>query len=104
MASVTKDQLFLELAQFTEKVHDVLEDRDLKDFDDRLYYLGHLAMCARFFMIIHLGKPMNELLAIYKLESMSYGAASRPGEKGTLLKQAWLRFSETLRKDIESTN
>lgn len=104
MARVAMNQLYLELAHYTEQVHHALEDRDLKSFDDRMYYLGHLAMCARLFMMIHLGKPMDDLQELYKLESMSYGAASRPGERGAVVKQAWLHFSETLSQYIESND
>lgn len=96
------NELCVELAQYTAHVNQILEDKELQDFDDRLYYLGHLAMCARLFMIIHLGKPADELLEIYKVESNSYGAAGlRCGKRGEDAKQAWLRFAKVLKEYIE---
>lgn len=100
-ATAATNQLYLPLAQYTEQLHYALEDPDQNDFDYRLSYLGHLATCARIFMIIQLQKPADELRAIHHIESMSYEAASRPGQSGVEVKQAWLRFAKILQQYIE---
>lgn len=102
MSHVTNAELCLELAKYTKLVDEVLEDRTLTDFDNRLYFIGHLAMCARLFEIIHLDLPTERLVAIYRIETSSYGAACPSTDAGAKLKTAWSNFATFLRRYIES--
>lgn len=69
------------LSDFTGLLDQVLEGGDLS-FDDSLFYLGHLATCARLFRVVVLDEASEELMQLIHLESKIFTTASRPDERG----------------------
>lgn len=89
MKATIKDKLLLDLAEHTQILHLALEGEQLKDFDERLLYTGHLAMCARLFKIVYLNQPIEELETVFRIESSSYGYATPNDERGSIVKESW---------------
>src|SRR5947208_2024542 len=90
-----KHSLLLSLADYTATIHLALERNDL-DFDDRLWYLGHLAMCGRVFKSAYLDEPVESLEQILRIESASFTMGARNDERGAIARDAWELFSSTL--------
>lgn len=90
-----KHTLLINLADYTELIHLALEGNDVSA-DDRLIYLGHLAMCARIFKVVYLSQQINELETIIKIENGAYLIGTPNNERGTLVKDGWNMFSSFL--------
>ena len=90
-----KENILMDLADYAQIMDLALEGQDL-DFDERLFYLGHLAMCARLFKSIYLNEQHDSLRSLIKLESYSYMFGTPRNEKGDLAKEAWTLFSNYL--------
>ncbi|WP_043888185.1 hypothetical protein [Methylophaga thiooxydans] len=91
----SKDWALINLSDFAGLLDQALEGEGL-DFDDRIFYTGHLATCARMFRSIILSEPSSELLKLIDLESTSYKLASRPNERGAIVKEGWLSIQPIL--------
>ena len=66
-----KEWALMSLSDFCGLLDQALEGQDL-DFEDRIFYTGHLATCARIFRTIILSESSDELLKLIDLESTSY--------------------------------
>lgn len=84
----------MNLADYTKTIDFALEGENL-DYDERLFYLGHLAMCARIFKSIYLNEHTN-LGTLIKLETYSYKLWTPRNERGDITKEAWSLFSDYL--------
>lgn len=92
-----KSWVLINLSDFTGLLDQALEGEDLS-FDDRLFYLGHLATCARLFRVVVLDEPSEELMQLIHLESKIFTTASRPDERGAIVKEAWLQVQPILQR------
>lgn len=90
-----KHNLLIDLADYTATIDLALEGKDL-DFDERLWYLGHLAMCGRVFKSVYLDEHVESLERILKIEDASFTIGARNNERGAIAKEAWELFSNTL--------
>ena len=104
---LSRHNLLLNLADYTDTLHLALEGKDL-NVDERLTYLGHLAMCARIFKSVYLDEPVELLEQILRIESASFRFGTPNNERGAIASEAWGVFSNilesyvTARKDIVS--
>ncbi len=89
-----KQNILMNLADYIQTIHFALEGENL-DFDERLFYLGHLAMCARLFKSIYLNEH-PDLGTLIKLESYSYKQGTPRNERGDKAKEAWALFANYL--------
>jgi hypothetical protein len=89
-----KQNILMNLADYTQTIEFALEGDNL-DFDERLFYLGHLAMCARLFKSIYLNEH-HDLGTMIKLESNSYKLGTPRNERGDIAKEAWALFADYL--------
>jgi len=96
-----KHDLLLNLADYTNLLHLALEGDDVPT-NDRMIYLGHLAMCARIFKTIYLEEAVNELDIYLSIENGAYLIGTPNNERGVLTKEAWNTFSPMLKKYIET--
>jgi len=64
-----KHNLLLNLADYTAVIDVALEGEGL-DLDDRLWYLGPLAMCSRVFKSVYLDEPLESLEQILRIEKL----------------------------------
>ncbi len=96
---MTRDELTIVLAEYTQVIHDALEHET--DHENRPHYLGHLAMCARMFKILHLDQPIRELEQIHRIESQSHIMVRLPGEVAAATRDAWQAFAPKLRVFID---
>lgn len=92
-----KSWVLTNLSDFTGLLDQALEGEGLS-FDDRLFYLGHLATCARLFRVVVLDEPSEELLQLIHLESKIFTTASRSDERGAIVKEAWLQVQPILQR------
>lgn len=90
-----KSWALINLSDFTGLLDQALEGEGLS-FDDRLFYLGRLATCARLFSVVVLDEQSEELMQLIHLESKTFTTASRPGERGDIVKEAWLQIQPIL--------
>ena len=97
-----RESLLIHLADYADILHRALEGKD-GNFDERLIYLGHLAMCARIFKSIYLDEPLSELETFLKIETGSYKFGTPKNEKGSIAKEAWDIFSKFLSGYIAKT-
>jgi len=94
-----KHNLLLDLADYSATIDLALKGKDL-DVDDRLWYLGHLAMCARIFKSVYLDEPVESLEQIHRIESASFRIGARNDERGAIARDAWELFSSTLQSYV----
>jgi len=94
-----KHNLLLNLADYTAIIDLALEGKDL-DMDDRLWYLGHLAMCGRVFKSVYLDEPIEPLEQILYIENASFTIGARNDERGAISRDAWRVFSPMLESYI----
>lgn len=87
-----KENVLNNLADLTEVIHLALERRDL-NINQREFYLGRLAMCARLFKVIQLDQSAQELNQILKIEVACYRFYMPNDEVGKLVKLAWEQVS-----------
>ncbi len=87
-----KRNLLANLADYTNAIHIVFEGRD-HNFDERLVYLGHLAMCARIFKSVYLGESAESLEVYLKIENGSFKFGTPRNELGARAREAWGIFS-----------
>jgi len=90
-----QQSFLIDLAEYADVLHLALEGKD-RNFDERLIYLGHLAMCARIFKSVCLGEPLSELETFLKIEAGAYKIGTPKNEKGSITKEAWDSFSQIL--------
>lgn len=83
---MTKDQLLLELARYTQVLHEALENET--DHENRWHHLGHLAMAARMFKILVLGQPVGDMEQIYRIESKAFKFVKLPGPSAATTRDA----------------
>ena len=98
-----KHNLLLNLADYTDVVHLALEGKDL-DFDDRIWYLGHLAMCGRIFKSVYLDEPVENLEQFLRIENASFTIGARHDERGAIARDAWRQFAPMLTSYIALSN
>jgi hypothetical protein len=96
---MTRDELLTELAYYTQVLHEATEHET--ELDNRHHHLGHLAMAARMFKILHLRQPVSALEQIYRIESKAYSFVKLPGPSATSALEAWQRLSPSLRAFID---
>lgn len=89
-----KENILMDLADYSQIIDLALKGENL-DFDERLFYLGHLAMCARIFKSIYLNEHTN-LGALIKLETYSYKLGTPRNERSDIAKEAWALFANYL--------
>jgi hypothetical protein len=89
-----KHNLLLHLADHTQVMDLAFEGNDL-DFDERLRYLGHLAMCARFFKSIYLDEATESLETYFSVEHSSF-RFNPIDERGAIAKESWNELSKIL--------
>lgn len=89
-----KQNILMNLADYTQTIEFALEGDNL-DFDERLFYHGHLAMCTRLFKSIYLNEH-HDLGTLIKLESNSYKLGTPRNERGDIAKEAWALFADYL--------
>lgn len=89
-----KENILMDLADYCQIIDLALEGENL-DFDERLFYLGNLAMCARLFKSIYLNEQ-SDLGPLIKLESNSYKLGTPRNERGDIAKEAWELFANYL--------
>ena len=92
-----KEWALINLSDFTGLLDQALEGKDL-DFDDRIFYTGQLANCARIFRALVLSEPSGELLKLIELKSKTYELASRPNERGTIVREGWFSIQPILHR------
>jgi hypothetical protein len=80
-------------------MHLALEGNGLS-FDDRLRYLGHLAMCARLFKAVMLDEPVEFMEECISIENRSFGYATPRDERGVIAKESWSVLSPVLEQYI----
>lgn len=82
-------QVLLSIADHANVMHLALEGKDLS-FDDRLRYLGHLAMCARLFKTVIL-QESNELMeTCVSIENSAFRYATPNDERGRISRESWV--------------
>ncbi len=86
--NTAKDELLLQLADYTGTIHLALEGKNVRP-DHSMIYLGHLAMCARIFKSVYLGEPVNEVLRFVRIEQSAFKFGTPSTERGALTKEAW---------------
>lgn len=96
---MTKEDLLLEIAHYTQVLHDAMEQE--KEFDNRPHHLGHLAMAARMFKILHLGQPVSDLEQIYRIKSKAFTFVKLPSPSAAATRDAWQRLAPSLQQLIE---
>src|SRR5437016_2716752 len=96
-----RHDLLISLADYTAAIHLALEGKDLST-DERLTYLGHLAMCARVFKSVYLEESVDSLEQILKIEDASFKFGTPNNERGTIAKEAWGLFSNTLQMYVRA--
>ncbi len=94
------ENLLLNLADHAQILHLALEGPNFRNFDQRLIYLGHLAMCARFFKIVYLRHPRDELEMIFEIEKKSYAFGMPNDERSAIVKESWENLQDALNKYI----
>lgn len=82
------DTILLGLADHTEVIHQALEGKNLT-FEDRMIYLGHLAMCARIFKAVYLGESSRQVLAFIRIEQSAFKLGTPSDERGIIARQSW---------------
>ena len=90
-----KEELLLTLADHTDTMHLALEGASQ---NDRLIYLGHLAMCARIFKSISLDEPSNDVLKFVSLENSSFTLGTPNDERGAISKESWAIVERNLKE------
>ncbi len=96
-----KHSLLLNLADYSETIHLALEGVNL-DLDERMFYLGHLAMCARIFKAVYLNQTSETLESMISIETSSFKLGTPRNARGDLSREAWELFSMSLFSYIES--
>ena len=96
---MTKEELLLGIAHYTQVLHDAMEQE--KEFENRPHHLGHLAMAARMFKILHLGQPVGDLEQIYRIESKAFSFGQLPGPVAAATNSAWQKLGPSLRTFID---
>ena len=71
------------------------------DVEERLWYVGQLADCARLFASITAAAPARDTQKLIELKSRAYGMSSRPNEYGQIIKEAWNEILPILDRYIE---
>jgi len=97
-----KENLLLNLADYTDMMHEAFEGKDLTQ-DERLIYLGHLAMCARMFKAVCLDEP-DLLIRFVGIENSSYKFGTPNNQRGAIAREAWRIVEQLLRTYIASVN
>ena len=92
-----KNWALINLSDFIGLLDQAIGGDDL-DFDDRIFYTGHMASCARIFRSIYLNEPSMDLLSLIDLESKAYRLASRPNKRGALVKEGWFTIQPILQQ------
>jgi hypothetical protein len=90
------ENLLLNLAEHSQILHLALEDQGLKSFDERLTYLGHLAMCARIFKTVYLQHSKLELEKIWQVEKNSYRFGLPNDERGDIVRESWNNLNKSI--------
>ncbi len=80
-----KENLLLHLSDHTGTIDLALEGASS---NDKMIYLGHLAMCARLFRFLYLDEPM-EALEISRLEDSAFRLGTPSDERGMIAKESW---------------
>ncbi len=80
-----KENLLLHLADHTGTMDLALEGANP---NDKMIYLGHLAMCARLFRSLHLGET-SEVLQIARVEDSAFRLGTPSDERGMIAKESW---------------
>jgi hypothetical protein len=96
---MTRDEFLLELARYTQVLGEAFEHET--EFDNRYHHLGHLAMAARMFKILHLEEPVSALDQIYRIESKAYSFVKLPGPSAASAREAWQRLAVNLQAFID---
>lgn len=92
-----KSWVLTNLSDFVGLLDMALEGDEL-DPDDRLFYVGHMATCARIYRAVILNEPAANLFRLIELESKAYSMASRPNERGEIVKEGWLSIQPILKQ------
>lgn len=82
--SVEENEIFTLLAAHADAIDTALESKE-NNFDMRVLYLGHLAMCARIFKIIYQCEDVRDLERIYRIEQSSFRLATPPTLEGSII-------------------
>lgn len=98
--NATQHQVLLRIADHADVMHLALEGGNMS-FDDRLRYLGHLAMCARLFKIILLEESTDLLETCVSIENSSFGFATPRDERGSIAKESCGLLLPVLEQYIE---
>jgi hypothetical protein len=88
------------LSHFVDLLDQPMQGDDL-DFDNRLWYGGHMVACAKIFRSIHLN-DQEKVLELLKIESMSYRIADGISG-GRKISDAWLALTPILQQYALST-
>lgn len=82
------------LIEHIEACHDALESEE-KNFDTRVNYLGHLAMCSRILKDLY-RKQYGELQKIVRVENFAFKMAPPRTRHGDNMKSTWLSLAHAL--------
>jgi hypothetical protein len=99
--SVEENEMFTLLAAHADAIDNALQSKE-KNFDTRMLYLGHLAMCARIFKIIYRCEDVGDLEKIHRIEQASFRLATPPTSAGSSIKATWCPLSVAVLKYIDT--